>query len=316
MDVSKWFNMFSFDAMGDLGFGASFDNLSTGEFHWAIPLLGQGMDPLGFCLPQWLFRVLVAMPGLSAGYHKFVGFCTEQLDARIARHKKLEKGQEGQDIIQYLIDQYNDSPNKADARHLMTGDSRLIIVAGSDTTAAALVHTFYWLAKKPELQQKLRQELKVLNITDDQVISDQRIKKCEYLNGILNEAMRLNPPVPSGVFRKTPKEGIVIGETFIPGDAVIQMPHYAMGHGKPFLFLLPPFHLQTHPRLLCAKAPRRSPLLHRPRIFHSRTLVLQARAHPPQRRLHTLLYRALRLHRQESGVYGDEDAHGADCDEV
>lgn len=42
INASKWFNLFSFDVMGDLGFGKSFNMLESGETHWAIKLLGEG----------------------------------------------------------------------------------------------------------------------------------------------------------------------------------------------------------------------------------------------------------------------------------
>ena len=32
--------------MGDLAFGKSFNMLDSGEEHWAIKLLGEGMEPL------------------------------------------------------------------------------------------------------------------------------------------------------------------------------------------------------------------------------------------------------------------------------
>lgn len=32
--------------MGDLAFGKSFDMLQSGEEHWAIKLLNEGMEPL------------------------------------------------------------------------------------------------------------------------------------------------------------------------------------------------------------------------------------------------------------------------------
>lgn len=43
INASKWFNLYSFDVMGELGFGKSFNMLESGETHWAIKLLGQGM---------------------------------------------------------------------------------------------------------------------------------------------------------------------------------------------------------------------------------------------------------------------------------
>ena len=112
----------------------------------------------------------------------------------------------------------------------LQADSRLIIVAGSDTTAATLSHLFYHLASHPDVVKKLREEVTPLMEADGGV-SHVKIQEAQYLNGCINEALRLNPPVPCGVFRKTPKEGVYIGQTFIPGDTVIQMPGYVMARG-------------------------------------------------------------------------------------
>jgi tryprostatin B 6-hydroxylase len=65
MDMSMWFNLYSFDVMGDLAFGASYGCLEKGEMHWAIKILTGGMDMIGLWFPDWLFRVLVAIPGVS-----------------------------------------------------------------------------------------------------------------------------------------------------------------------------------------------------------------------------------------------------------
>lgn len=79
--------------------------------------------------------------------------------------------------------------------------------------------------------QNLRDELSRLG-ADVGHIDHQKIQDAPLLNGCINEALRLNPPVPSGVFRKTPKEGITIGDTYISGDTVIQIPPYVLGRGK------------------------------------------------------------------------------------
>jgi len=47
VDVSKWFNLYSFDVMGDLAFGKSFGMLQSGEEHYAVKLLQEGMEPMG-----------------------------------------------------------------------------------------------------------------------------------------------------------------------------------------------------------------------------------------------------------------------------
>ncbi|EON67962.1 hypothetical protein W97_07108 [Coniosporium apollinis CBS 100218] len=40
--------------------------------------------------------------------------------------------------------------------------------------------------------------------------------------------MRLHPPVPSGVQRMTPPEGLRVGDTFIPGNAIVQIPYHTI----------------------------------------------------------------------------------------
>lgn len=210
--------------MGDLAFGKDFGMLQSGEAHWAIKLLNEGMDPLGLQLPTWFFRTVAAIPGLAAGYWKFIGFCTKALEDRMAIHGKTDQSKP--DITQSLIDHYNKAEDKKSLWNMLCGDSRLIIVAGSDTTAATLSYLFYHIASKPQWQDKLRkemQQIKLDNRSTDRVIPDSLLKEAPILNGMINETLRLNPPVPSGVFRKTPAEGVNIGETFVPGNTVIQV---------------------------------------------------------------------------------------------
>ncbi|OAP58578.1 hypothetical protein AYL99_07668 [Fonsecaea erecta] len=226
MNVSKWFNLYSFDVMGDLAFGASYQCLESGEMHWAIKLLNDGMDVLGFWLPCWLFRTLLTIPGATTDHWRFLNYCAEQLEQRMKMQGKLENP----DISHTLIEHYNksDPATQKAQKPMLEGDSRLIIVAGSDTTAATLVHLFYYIATEKGLIDRLREELDGLAKPEEK-IDALKIKDAPLLNGAINEALRLNPAVPSGVFRETPKEGVEIAGVYIPGNTVIQMPQYVMG---------------------------------------------------------------------------------------
>lgn len=83
VDVTEWFNYFSYDVMGDLAFGESFDMLEKGEEHWAIKLLNEGMEPLHLMLPTWFFRMLTSIPSLTKGYWQFINYCSQQVDKRM-----------------------------------------------------------------------------------------------------------------------------------------------------------------------------------------------------------------------------------------
>jgi cytochrome P450 len=94
-------------------------------------------------------------------------------------------------------------------------DTRLVIVAGSDTSSSALTHLLYHLALEPYIAPKLREEL-ITICTPGSETEARDIQDAKYLNGVINEALHLHPPVPSGLLRTTPPEGIMVGDTFIP----------------------------------------------------------------------------------------------------
>lgn len=79
----KYFNYFGYDVMGDLAFGNDFGMLSSGEEHFAVNLLNEGMQPMAMLFPTWFFRTLTAIPQLAAGYWKFIAYCSQQLDNRL-----------------------------------------------------------------------------------------------------------------------------------------------------------------------------------------------------------------------------------------
>jgi cytochrome P450 len=66
--------------------------------------------------------------------------------------------------------------------------------------------------------------------------SDRRVDaislaKLPYLDAVIHETLRMHPPVPSGVQRMTPPEGLQIGETFVPGDSIVQIPSHTLYRG-------------------------------------------------------------------------------------
>lgn len=83
-DATKWFNLYSFDVMGDLAFGTSFNMLDTSEEHWAIKLLNEGIEPLAWMFPIWFFKVMTAMPLLTKDWWRFIEYCARRLDERMA----------------------------------------------------------------------------------------------------------------------------------------------------------------------------------------------------------------------------------------
>ncbi|KAE9369395.1 cytochrome P450 monooxygenase-like protein [Stipitochalara longipes BDJ] len=223
VDASLWFNFYSFEVMGDLAFGNSFGMLTSGKKHHGLEALQEGMAPLGIITPlPWAIPIFQALPQ-PAGIDQWVEFSNKQI---LARKKYIP---EKPDIMSWLIEAENEhsDPIVSDPRWLW-GDTRLVIVAGSDTSSSALTHIFYHLAKEPHIVSNLREELALIYSPGSETeVRD--IQDAKYLNGIINEALRLHPPVPSGLLRQTPPEGIMIGDKFIPGSVTVSTPTWSMG---------------------------------------------------------------------------------------
>jgi cytochrome P450 len=99
---------------------------------------------------------------------------------------------------------------------------------GSDTTASTLTHIFYHLAQNPQHVDRLRLEI-CSRIDPSDGIVPMKLQDLDYLNGIINETLRLHPPVPTAIPRLTPPEGIQIADVHIPGDITVWCPPYATG---------------------------------------------------------------------------------------
>ena len=102
----------------------------------------------------------------------------------------------------------------------------------SETTAGALIFLFYYLALDPVHVGHIRKELEGI----DDIRSNDALQALPYLNGAITEALRLHPPVPSGLLRKTPAEGLNIGGVYIPGDVTCVSPFYPIARRESSLF--------------------------------------------------------------------------------
>jgi cytochrome P450 len=111
--------------------------------------------------------------------------------------------------------------------------AKFLLYANSDTTASTLTYIFHHLAKDTTQQDKLRRELMPLREQDGDFLF-KPLQTAGHLNGVINEALRLHPAVPSGVLRLTPPEGIKIGSTFIPGNTTVVTPSYTIGRRELF----------------------------------------------------------------------------------
>ncbi|KAG9006477.1 hypothetical protein FRB93_008605 [Tulasnella sp. JGI-2019a] len=122
------------------------------------------------------------------------------IDAAVRRKAKVgEKGapeQEGSDgdrktLLSHLVSETED-------REMIRDELLNILLAGRDTTAANLTFTVYFLAMHPPVLVRLRKE--VMDVIGPTERPDfEQIKDMKYLCAVINESLRLLPPVPFNI---------------------------------------------------------------------------------------------------------------------
>ncbi|KAJ5716177.1 hypothetical protein N7493_008088 [Penicillium malachiteum] len=223
-DLLYWIG---FDRMGDFIFSRTFNMLSQKEWHHVIVLLQRALSLLGPLSPlPWLLHIcfkLLPRIWILKDWFCMVSWCEKQLTERLEFNEKTPKVL---DVAHYLLEDARENPHQFP---WLTGDSILAIVAGSEPIAAVLVGLFCELALAPRHLDKIYQEIKRIDIGDG-------IRSlgncCPHLEGAILEALRLYPALPTGGNRKTLKNGVNIGRTFIPPETTIVAPRFCISRRK------------------------------------------------------------------------------------
>ncbi|KAH7034608.1 cytochrome P450 [Microdochium trichocladiopsis] len=227
------------------------------EPHFAPDLISQGMSMLRFFTPvPWLGLIIAAsapyVPFVSDVWNRALGWAGAMCDARLSREQDPYRGQDNQSnssapehkpacadrslaedaFSQFIRSARSDHPEASSSslnRNALVGDVFSITVAGSHTTAQVLTMLFFELARRPGIQEVLRREVTSFAASERDFPSTSNIKETTYLDGCINESLRLYPPVPSGGIRQTVDKGVYIGDTWIPPSTVIVAPRWTIG---------------------------------------------------------------------------------------
>ena len=103
-----------------------------------------------------------------------------------------------------------------------------MLLAGHDTTALTLTYTWYLLSQHPEVEARVHEELDSLLGGDRPTFAD--VRQMEYTEAVLNEAMRLYPPVYT-IFRE-PQVDVRLGGYRIPEGSAVMLSQWAV-HRSP-----------------------------------------------------------------------------------
>src|ERR1700712_4150006 len=101
-------------------------------------------------------------------------------------------------------------------------NAKILIIAGSETTATLLSGLFFLLLTNRSAFEKLQKEIRSSFINPAEMVFAAEAE-LPYLNACISEALRVYPAVPSSIVRFTAPEGNTINGKFVPGNVRLQL---------------------------------------------------------------------------------------------
>ncbi|KAF1956306.1 cytochrome P450 [Byssothecium circinans] len=217
--ANEWFSRFTFSVMSDLAFAKKTEDLTDPSIDRNVAMIQSGMNVLGFVSPApWLAQVLFSVPGAAQAWNRALSWTSNNMKDR------LEADPEKRDVSSWLIEASRTNDGSVNTNDLY-GDAFAVTVAGSHSTAATLIFLFYELARRPNVQAKLRSL--VTPLADP--LDVEALGHLPYLDACVDESLRLYPVLPTAGARQTKEKGITIAGHYIPPWTTIYAPRYSIG---------------------------------------------------------------------------------------
>ncbi|KAK1140603.1 hypothetical protein N8T08_010240 [Aspergillus melleus] len=222
VDLTKWFNYITFDIIGDLAFGEPFGCLKNKGYHsWVTSVFqnvkgGALVRPFRTMLPSSLLSILIPAKLLKMR-QKHHHLSREKVQERLSRQTTRP------DFWTYVL-RHNDE--KGMTVKEMEANADLLIIAGSETTASLLSGCVYYLLKNPAVYQKLLDEIRGA-FEKYEEINLIAIGKLSYIHAVLEESLRMYPPVPAILPRRVPAGGALINGEFVPEQTSVSIAWYS-----------------------------------------------------------------------------------------
>lgn len=227
-ELGRWLGYFTFDFIVDMAFGSGSYMLDTGDDQG----LSDTMEHAAFQI-----EIVSHVPWLATFFRDLPFGAKPALRIRDVgiewASRRAKMGSITKDLWYHLTDEEGLEKHKPSLSAVIS-DGVLAIMAGADTTTAALRHFFYLMLSHPGYYRQLQEEIDRTFPSGSDALDPDKHCSMPFLNACLNETLRVLPPLPTAGLREVPygSGGKMIGGYYIPEGTQVHVPPHSV-HRNP-----------------------------------------------------------------------------------
>ncbi|KAF2656075.1 benzoate 4-monooxygenase cytochrome P450, partial [Lophiostoma macrostomum CBS 122681] len=244
VDMSEYCKRFSFDVIGRLGFGSTWDTQSSKKNRWLIPTLGSMIwrtnNKIQF--PGLTYLFLQWLPHVIFNRLRFIKFLLDIIKARAAEDTHAKD-----DFFSFVVDAKDPETGVKMTTSELWEEAIFLLPAGtrSDTTSATITAVFFYLSRYPACYTRLCEEIRTSFTTAESIRSGPTLASCTYLRACIDETLRISTPATGTMWRELDakdKDPVIIDGTVVPPGTQVCVNLYCLHHNsdyfpKPFTFI-------------------------------------------------------------------------------
>lgn len=202
-EVKEISSLFTTDLIASIAFGINAHSLKNpeGEFRtqcrkmFIFDLKRSLEFSIAFFLPK-----LVSLLRVKIFTKEFSRFLRNTIN-HVIEDREI-KGNQRNDLIDILIalkrEGGDSNINKAIAKSpdVLVAQAAVFLTAGFETSSTTMQFTLFELAKRPDLQERLRNEINEALVKEQGTLSYETVMSLEYLSMVVDEVLRLYPVLP------------------------------------------------------------------------------------------------------------------------
>lgn len=207
--------------IGELTFGESFRSVANWRPDIYVSLILEFTKH--FTLLQVAKRLSVPESLLSwlmpSGLQASISLHERLTKDKVAQRIAMSNPSKREDFFAYILRRGGFNKDQ------LAEQAKILLLDGSETTATFLAGVTYCLLAAPAVLKKLQREVRSSFSSKDEIDGDST-KKLPYLHAVVEEGLRLFPPVPLGLPRTCP--GATVDGHYVPSGTEVSVDNFVM----------------------------------------------------------------------------------------